>query len=126
LVFRPLIVAPPDVVTFNAPPAVVMVSFAPSIVKAPAVNVTELAPVCARLRTLSPRSSIVMLVVAAIEMFVVAAMPSSSDSKMDVGVVSVARTVPVVPDGSPAKLVVERSMSSPSLVPLRMVIVADI
>jgi hypothetical protein len=128
----PLVLSPPIVAAVlasivSAAPAVAMVSAAaPAMVNVGAVNVTELRLACARLRRSSARSSIVMLVVAAMEMFVAAAIPSSSDSKIEVGVVSVARTVPVAPDGLPAKLVAERSVSSPSPEPSRMVIVADI
>ena len=126
-VARPPMVAAPVVVIFSAPPAVVIVSVAaPDIMKPPAPEVkdTEFAPVCARFRLLSVRSLMVILLVAANEMFVVAAIPSSSDSNNVVGVVSPERTVPVTPDGLPANELLRASASFPSPVPLAIIISA--
>ena len=80
LVLRPPIVAAVLALIVSAPPAVVIVSAVSAIVNVGAVNVTELPAVCARLRLLSARLLIVMLVPAATEMLVAAGMPSSSDS----------------------------------------------
>ena len=78
----PITEAPPVVVIFSAPPAVAMVSLISLIIKppAPVVKVTLRPTVCARFNRLSVRLLIVMLLVAARETLVVAAIPSSSVS----------------------------------------------
>src|SRR5262245_41567072 len=85
LVARLPIAAPPVVVVMlSAPPAVVIVS--PALIeKVPERNDTERPAVWAKFRLPPARGLITMLLVAARETLVVAAMPSSSDWKSVVG-----------------------------------------